>query len=177
MTALTQDEVRELLEDIGMKPRTARIGSAIALCESPLPPDNGVFYSDFDAIGDIELANDVWGYSYGGFQIRSKQDETGTGGWRDADRLLTPRFNCRAANAIRKAAGGWTPWSTYNSGMYRAYLQEMYPPDPGTHVVVYGETLSGIADNIGGFTWQELARVNGIHTPYVISIGQTLVLP
>ena len=42
-----------------------------------------------------------------------------------------------------------------------------------THVVQYGENLSGIATRYGT-TWQELARVNGLSNPDMIYSGQTL---
>ncbi len=127
-------------------------------------------------MGDKDLANDIWGYSYGGFQIRSLRAEKGTGGWRDEDRLLVPRFNARAARAIKRSSG-WGAWSTYSSGMYKAYLQDLYPPPPNTYVVLGGDTLSGIASSFGTFTWEDLARANSIHSPYSIFIGQKLTLP
>lgn len=42
-----------------------------------------------------------------------------------------------------------------------------------THIVQYGETLSGIALKYGT-TWQELARVNALSDPNIIYQGQTL---
>ena len=42
-----------------------------------------------------------------------------------------------------------------------------------THVVQYGENLSGIAANYGT-TWQELARINALSNPNIIYQGQTL---
>lgn len=42
-----------------------------------------------------------------------------------------------------------------------------------THVVQYGENLSGIATQYGT-TWQELARVNALSNPDIIYSGQTL---
>lgn len=172
---LTQTEVRELCLDVGFTARQARIASAIALCEAPTVVD-GQPCSDFGAVGDQELANETWGYSYGGFQVRSLRAQKGTGGTRDADELLKPRFNARSAKIIRRESG-WGAWSTYTSGMFRAYLQDMFPPLPGTYVVVYGDTLSTIAQKLGLDSWEALARANGLHSPYRISIGQTLVLP
>lgn len=139
-TQYTQSEVQALLQSVGCNLRNARIGSAIAVCESPVfGADEPT--SDFTAVGDQELANDVWGYSYGGFQIRSLRAETGTGGWRDKDRLLVPRFNARAARAI-KLGSGWSAWSTFKSGMYKAYLQDLFPPPSGTYQVLAGDSLS-----------------------------------
>lgn len=184
---LNQNAVYSLCRNLGFTPKQARIGSAIALCESPVYGASTPM-SDFSAIGDQDLADNVWGYSYGGFQIRSLRDQTGTGGLRDADRLLTPRFNCRSAKAIRLESG-WTAWSTYSSGKYKAYLQEpwfdldgkyydaLFPPEPGTYVVVSGDTLSKIASRYSVST-EELALLNDIAGPkYLITIGQVLSLP
>lgn len=174
MTKLTQPEVVDLLRAVGFKPRAAKVGSAIALCEAPTFTDPPM--SDFGAIGDQDLADDVWGFSYGGFQVRSLRAQQGTGGWRDEDRLLEPRFNCRAAKAIRKDLG-WDAWSAYTNGAYRAYLQDLYPPPPNTYIVLAGDTLSSIAAAYGTFMWEDLARTNGLHSPYTIFIGQLLTLP
>lgn len=176
---LRQSEIEFILEDLGMRPKQARIGAAIALCEAPAgrTPD-GEYQANFSAVGDQELANDVWGYSYGGFQIRSLRVQKGTGKIRDEERLLDPRFNCRSAMKIKRGWGGWGAWSTYNSGMYKAYLQDMYPPPINTYVVMGGDTLESIAANYtGDWTWEDLARVNNLHWPYTIYIGQHLTLP
>lgn len=176
---LRQSEIEFILEDLGMRPKQARIGAAIALCEAPAgkTPD-GEYQANFSAVGDQELANDVWGYSYGGFQIRSLRVQKGTGKIRDEERLLDPVFNCRSAMKIKRSWKGWGAWSTYNSGMYKAYLQDMYPPPINTYVVMGGDTLESIAANYtGDWTWEDLARVNNLHWPYTIYIGQHLTLP
>jgi hypothetical protein len=179
---LRQSEIEAILLDLGMKPKQARIGGAIALCEAPWGPnEDGEFRSNFGAIGDEELANDTWGYSYGGFQIRSLRSEKGTGGIRDEDKLLVPRFNCRSAMLIKRRWGGWGAWSTYTSGMYKAYLQDLFPPPPNTYVVLGGDNLMSITESFAlsgsTWTWEDLARLNGLHSPYVIYIGQHLTLP
>ena len=144
------------------------------MCEAPRVVD-GVPFSDFSAIGDQNLADDVWGYSYGGFQIRSLRDQKGTGGIRDENRLLEPRFNARSALAIRRSQG-WNAWTTYTSGMFKAYLQDIYPPAPNTYVVIAGDTLSLIGSRLG-IPWEEIARLNNIVSPYRLQIGQVIRLP
>ena len=175
MAKLTQDQVRRRLVSRGLSNRQARIGSAIALCEAPTftqPPE-----SDFGLIGDQDLADAIWGFSYGGFQIRSLRAHRGTGKYRDEERLDEVGFNLDSAVTIFRESG-WDAWSTFTSGMYKAYLPDMFPPPPGTYVVVAGDTLSGIAAKFKQeFTWQELARVNNLHDPYALVIGQTLLLP
>lgn len=174
MTVFTQAQVRGMLRDTGMTRWNARIGAAITMCEAPAAGADTPS-ADFGLVGDIELANDTWGYSYGGFQIRSLRAQKGTGGIRDEDRLLNSVFNCQSAKAIHDDAG-WRAWSTFTSGQYKAYLQTLYPPPPGTYVVLAGDTLTGIAATLG-IDWEELARLNNLHSPWTIYIGQHLTLP
>jgi hypothetical protein len=169
----TQEEVRVLARKVGFSRRNAKIASAIAMCESAYAKD-GKSYADADAVGDQALANDTWGYSYGLFQVRSLRDNKGTGKIRDEERLLDPEFNVRSARAI-KISQGWRAWSVYQSGAYKAYLQDLYPPPPNAHIVVSGDSLSKIAA-ANGVSWQDLARWNNIHEPYTIHIGQVILL-
>lgn len=168
----TQEEVRKELRELGMSKRDARIGSAIACVEAPAR-EADTPSSDFAKVGDQTLANDTWGYSYGGFQIRSLRAAKGTGSYRDEDMLVRPHFNCMSAKAIHDDVG-WKAWSTFTSGQYRAYLQDMYPPPPHTYIVLAGDTLTGIAAKLG-VDWEEIARLNNLHSPYTIYIGQNLV--
>lgn len=170
---LTQDEVYKLCKGAGFNKKNAKIASAIAMCESAYAKD-GKSYADFDAVGDQELADDTWGFSYGGFQIRSLRSHTGTGKFRDAERLLDPEFNAASARKIRRSQG-WKAWSVYLHGAYKAYLQDMYPPAPNTYVVLSGDTLSRIGSKVG-VDWRDLARWNNLHSPYTIYIGQVLLL-
>lgn len=182
MTLLTKKQITDLCIKVGF-PTTgavspARIAGAIAMVESPTVT-GATSYTDSTRIGDQALANATWGYSYGHFQVRSLRAETGKGTFRDASKLLDSEFNCQSALRIWKNAGDkFTPWSTYNTGQYKAYLQDIYPPAPGTYVVVSGDSLSRIAQRVGlGYTWQDLARINGIRSPYTIFIGQVILLP
>lgn len=172
---LTQDQIVRRLRDRGLGRKMARYGSAIALCEAPTFTDPPL--SNFSLVGDIDLANEKWGYSYGGFQIRSLRAEKGTGGLRDEDVLKTVKGNFDSAVAIFQTHG-WSPWSTFRSGMYEAYLPDLFPVPPNIYVVIGGDTLSGIAEKLdGNWTWQDLARLNGLHEPYAIHIGDQLVIP
>lgn len=170
---LTQEEVRVLCREVGFGPKEAKIASAIAMCESAYAKD-GKSYANFDAVGDIDLQTDVWGPSYGGFQIRSLKAEQGTGSFRDADKLLRPKFNCKAALSVKKGLG-FKAWSCFKSGQYKAYLQDLYPAAPGTYIVLSGDTLSGIGEKVG-IQWTDLARWNNLHFPYTIFIGQVILL-
>lgn len=175
----TQEEVRVLAREAGFTKRAARIASAIAMCEAAAIKDNKP-YADFDLIGDQELANETWGFSYGGFQIRSLRAQTGTGKIRDAERLLDPKFNVKSARSI-KLSQGWNAWSVYRSGAYKAYLQDLFPPptdedgNPIVHIVISGDTLGKIGA-LYDIDWTNLARWNNIHSPYTIFIGQHILL-
>jgi len=41
-----------------------------------------------------------------------------------------PNVNAREAVAKYEAAGGWSPWGTYDSGAYKAFLSGSTTPDP-----------------------------------------------
>lgn len=56
--------------------------------------------------------------------------------------ILDPNVNAAQAVDKYKAAGGWSPWGTYDSGAYKAYLNGGTTPDPN----VPGATLTA-ADN------------------------------
>ncbi len=172
---MLQTDVETLALNAGFPLTAFRIAAAIAMVEAPYSAD-GKSYCDFDLVGDQVLANSTWGYSYGGWQIRSLRSQLDTGQFRDAERLSNPAFNARSAFTIWEQYG-FTPWSTFNTGQYKALLQDLFPPTSGTYVVVPGDSLSKIASILKVGTWQDIARVNGLHDPYTIYIGQVLLLP
>lgn len=79
---------------------------------------------DPGATGDTSLTNGTWGPSMGLSQIRSLNEQRGTGGWRDAERLSDPLFNARAAYAISNGGTNFSPWTVWNEGIYKKYLDE-----------------------------------------------------
>lgn len=171
-----QTELEDLAREVGFIPRNAKIAAAIAMCEAPFMCD-GIAHADFDAVGDQNLATDIWGYSYGAWQIRSLRSDKGTGRTRDELRLPNPLMNARAARTI-KLAQGWNAWTTFSSGRYKAYMQDVFPPPPNSYIVVSGDTLSKVAMKHGvKWTWQEWAKTNGIQSPYTLQIGQILLMP
>ena len=174
-TKLLQTEVETLCRAAGFGPLDAKIMAAISMVEAPFS-NAGKAYSDFGLIGDQALANTTWGYSYGGFQIRSLRADAGTGRFRDAQRLPEPAFSAQSALTIWREHG-FTPWSTFMTGQYKALMQDLYPPQPGMYVVIPGDSLSAIAAKLKAGTWEDLARVNGLRSPFTIFIGQTLFLP
>ena len=166
----SQNQIRNRMLDLGVPRKRAKIMSAIAMVEAPGPRTDGHPTADMDTVGDQDLANATWGFSYGPFHIRSLRAHKGTGEYRDETRLLTPDFHFKSAARILHEQG-LKAWSTYTSGAYKAYMPDEFPPLPGHHVVQAGETLSGIANKYET-TWQELARINGLHAPYTLKIGQ-----
>ena len=50
------------------------------------------------------------------------------------------------------------------------------PSAGGTHVVAPGESLSTIGD-LYGVPWLQIAQANNIPEPYVIQVGQELIIP
>ncbi|TLQ15694.1 LysM peptidoglycan-binding domain-containing protein [Lactococcus raffinolactis] len=63
--------------------------------------------------------------------------------------------------------------SVYDVETLNASTATSVTNDSQTHIVQYGENLSGIAANYGT-TWQELARINTLSNPDIIYSGQTL---
>jgi hypothetical protein len=76
------------------------------------------------AAGDTSITNGTWGPSLGLSQIRSVNAQRGTGGWRDADALLDPAFNARAAFAISNGGTDFGPWTVYSAGIYQQFVEE-----------------------------------------------------
>lgn len=115
--ALAWEEVAQLALSAGLSGQQAVTATAITQPESGRRPG---------ACGDRMLAGETtpdgrtWGPSIGLWQIRSVQEERGTGGLRDADRLADPAANAEAMAQIR-ASDGWQAWSTYSAGSYRAH--------------------------------------------------------
>lgn len=120
MATLSPAQIRDLALGAGFNASEAVTATAIALAESG---------GRTDAQGDTGITTAVWGPSVGLWQIRSLKSDSGTGRTRDATRLTDPKFNAQSARAIYKASG-WSPWSVYKSGAYRAHLSKV--PTSGT---------------------------------------------
>lgn len=112
--ALTMAQVYAYARQAGFAPDTAVIATAIAMAESGDNPK---------AKGDINLETSYWGPSVGLEQIRTVKSQTGKGTDRDIARLDDdPLQNMIAAYDISNHGRNFTPWTTYTSGKYRAYL-------------------------------------------------------
>jgi hypothetical protein len=78
--------------------------------------------------------------------------------------LYDPQTNANAAFALYSAAGGFTPWTTYNSGAYQAYLIPAASAAPsipggGTSILTIPSALPAAAP--GGFSWGGVALIMG----------------
>jgi hypothetical protein len=110
---LTPAGIATLALEHGCDAAAAVTATAIAMAESGGSPS---------AQGDIGLMTDVWDWSAGLWQIRGLRAERGTGGLRDSVANQDAGTNAAAMYAISRGCTDWTPWSTYNSGVYRQFL-------------------------------------------------------
>lgn len=175
----TQANVTLLARTAGLTDAASKVAGAIAMAET-LTYKDGHQFCDFDLVGDQNLANFTWGYSYSAWQVRSLRAEKGTGGIRDEDQLRNPEFAAHSMVAIYRGGGAysWKPWSTYNSGAYLGFMgsDPAAAVPPGSYRVVGGDSLSRIGTKLS-YRWQDIATVNHIVSPYTIFPGQVLLLP
>lgn len=114
--ALNPLQLASLALRAGCAPNEAPAAAAIAAAESGGNPG---------AQGDISLMDSTWDWSEGLWQIRGLRDERGTGGLRDSLANADPLTNANAMYVISSGCTNWTPWTTYNTGAYLAYLPMM----------------------------------------------------
>ena len=113
MTVYSYAQLEQLWINVGGARSLAPIAAAIAEAESG---------------GDSEAVN----------ATDNNGTQTSWGFWQISDgthnqpvpNILDPVVNARAAVAKYNAAGGWSPWGTYTSGAYTAFLSNNTPPDP-----------------------------------------------
>jgi hypothetical protein len=110
---LTPTAIATLALQHGCAPGAAVLATAIAMAESGGSPG---------AQGDIGLMTPVWDWSAGLWQIRGLRAERNTGALRDSVANQDVNKNAAAMQTISQGCSDWTPWSTYNTGAYRAYL-------------------------------------------------------
>lgn len=103
--------IEELIKKTWNNEAEAKIAIAVAKAESHLNPES---------IGDKHLKffkdGKEYGASYGIFQIRHLE------GRPDPSKLLDSEFNVKYAYELY-CKSGFSPWSTYKSGKYLAYIQ------------------------------------------------------
>lgn len=112
MTVFTYAQLEQLWINAGGPRAVAPVAAAIALAES-----------SGDSTQENKVDNGGTQTSWGLWQISD-----GTHNQPVAN-ILDPVVNARAAVAKYTAAGGWSPWGTYDSGAYIAHLSGSVPPD------------------------------------------------
>ena len=127
---LSSAAIRQLAVNAGFPdPDTA---TAIAMAESSGNPA---------AVGDANLTP---GGSIGLWQINLAAHPEYT-----ADQLQDPQTNANAAYAIYAAAGNqFTPWTTYNTGAYQAYLPSQSASQPSTAVASVSDSAFVTGDTV-----------------------------
>lgn len=147
MSTLTDVQLVALAEKAGATPAQAVILAAIAHPESG---GSTTSHNTDAATGDN---------SYGLWQInmigslgpaRLKQF-----GLTSNDQLFDPLTNARAAVALMKETGGFSPWSTYNNGAYAQYVSQAQAAAPQASAVdvaalVKNSPTSGDNSGAGG---------------------------
>jgi len=112
MTVFSYAQLEQLWINAGGPRAVAPVAAAIALAES-----------EGDSTAENKTDNGGTQTSWGLWQI---SDGTHS---QPVTNILDPVVNARAAVAKYTAAGGWSPWGTYDSGAYVAHLSGSVPPD------------------------------------------------
>jgi hypothetical protein len=110
---LTPVGIATLALEAGCSAAAAPTATAVSMAESGGSPS---------AQGDITLMTAQWDWSAGLWQIRGLRAERGTGGLRDSVANQNAVSNAAAMYTISNGCTDWTPWTTYNVGIYQQYL-------------------------------------------------------
>jgi Lysozyme like domain len=122
-TILTPAQIAYYAQTAGFDGDDLNIAVAIALAESSGNPN--VYNPETAAAGGTPAGQG----SYGLWQIYLKDHPEYAG-----DNLYDPQTNANDAYELYSEAGGFSPWATYNSGAYQAYMGAAVaapaPPSP-----------------------------------------------
>jgi lysozyme-like protein len=133
---LTPAQIQYYAQSAGFTGQDLATAVAIALAESSGNPN--IYNAETAAKGGTPQGQG----SYGLWQIYLKMHPEFAGA-----NLYDPQTNANAAYAIYTAAGGFSPWSTYNSGAYQAYLVPgATSPPPITIDATTGEMIPNAPD-------------------------------
>jgi hypothetical protein len=168
MARLTMAQTYAYARQAGFAPAQAVVMTAIAMGESGLVTDRR---------GDLTLQNATWGPSVGLAQVRSLKADTGRGTDRDISQLSDPLQNMIAAYHISNSGKDFTPWTVYNKGIYKQWLNQASAAAGGaagevtnTGVLVQAGLTDGL---LGGVT--DRLRPLGLQL-LAIAAGATLVI-
>lgn len=106
------------MNSLGQTPEDCAVYAAIAQAESGL---DVTVVNDTPATGDYSVG--LWQINYYGSLYGPRSAAYGT-----PQQLVQGGITKQAIAAISIGAGGFTPWSTYNSGAYEQYLNGNVPP-------------------------------------------------
>jgi Lysozyme like domain len=106
---LTLAQLRELAARHGFP--DPDLAAAIAMAESGLRGTKPLV-ADAYAHGDVTR-----GHSIGLWQINLRAHPEF-----NAVSLFDPDYNARAAFAVSRGGTNWTPWSTFNQGLYKPFM-------------------------------------------------------
>lgn len=110
---LTPVGIATLALEAGCSASAAPTATAVSMAESGGSPS---------AQGDITLMTAQWDWSAGLWQIRGLRAERGTGALRDSVANQAATKNAAAMYTISNGCTDWTPWTTYNIGVYQQFM-------------------------------------------------------
>jgi soluble lytic murein transglycosylase-like protein len=144
--ALTPAQIAAYAANAGFSGDALNVATAIALAESSGNPY---------VVGDTNISP---GGSVGLWQINLAAHPE-----YEAGSLLDPQANANAAYAVYQQSGGqFTPWTTFNTGAYTAYLPttSLAVPDDGSDLPDAGSTspssfwvIAAVAGMVGLAWW------------------------
>lgn len=149
MTVYSYAQLEQLWINAGGSKSLAPMAAAIAEAESG-GNSAAMNYTDN---GGTQTSVGLWQVSTGTHQFPAA--------W------TTPSGNAAEAVAKYTAAGGWSPWGTYDSGAYKQFLSGSTTPDPN----VPGGTAAG-----GGTTAQTTAAEQAAAAAASTQLGSTCLI-
>lgn len=160
MPVYSYAQLETLWINAGGSKATAPIAAAIAEAESG---GNSDAYNGHDSNGR------------GGTQVSAGLWQISNGTMTPIPNWASPAVNAQAAVAKWKAAGGWSPWGTYTSGAYKAFLSPGTSPDPnvpGSATALAAQaSAAGSADCLIGWSNVNVPVIPGIYSQTVIPAG------
>src|SRR5258708_6702432 len=131
--------MQSLAANAGFTGSDVNVAAAIAMAESSPPGNPNSYNPETAAKGGTPQGKG----SYGLWQIYLR-DHPEFAGWN----LYDPQTNANASYRVFQTAGSFSPWTTFRSGAYMAYLQQAQPQDPLTIDASTGEVIDSSTTNV-----------------------------
>jgi hypothetical protein len=163
-TILTPTQIRYYAQSAGFSGNDLDTAVAVAMAESS---GNPMVYNPETAAGTPDGEG-----SYGLWQIYLHAHPEFA-----FANLYDPQINANAAYAIYSAAGGFSPWSTYNSGAYQAYLAPAAAANPaatapiGLTALDPSSTEAPSASPFANLSMTEVMWIAGLGLLGVVAMG------